>query len=359
MNMGKARVHSNPDADTAADMHEDDETFDAIDMKAGGSLTCSESTDWAGCTVQKISEGHTLGEGWTFTPKSGAMLSMKDGMCLYFGWRLRDDAKGPTHAGEFYGVVPASGETGALSVTDSFNLSGNATYRRMSAGKFAIDNSFGSASDAGQFTADANLIARFGATTDANSNGLTGTIDDYWLNGGSAEPGWSVSTKRGRWNGPDSADELMANAGTDTADDTAIDGTADEWSIGSTALPNQTGRWEARLFNERDGGSNVPTTAAEMFRAGFGQSPVHLSRKPVGGMTPGPPMSAVTGSSVPPTRTSANGGNGCIQSPTVPGQSSTMRSGPAWTRPQSLSDPLERDAQVFADIDARRSRETW
>ena len=193
--MGKARVHSNPDANISTDTHEDGETVDGIDMEARGSLTCSESTGGAGRTVRKTSAGHTFSEGWTFTPKSGAMLSMKDGVYLYFGWRLRDDAKGPTHASAFDGMVPASVETGALSATDGFNHSGSATYKRMAAGKFAIDNSFGSASDTGQFTADTMLIARFGATTDANSTGLTGTIEVFRLNGSNAKPGWSVSPK--------------------------------------------------------------------------------------------------------------------------------------------------------------------
>lgn len=241
--MGKAWVHSDPDADTGADMHEDGETVAAIDMEARRSLPCSDPTDGAGCTAQKASEGRTLGERWTFTPKSGARWSMKDGMCIFFGWRLRDDAKGPTHAGAFYGVVPASGETGALSATDGFNLSGGATYKRMAAGKFAIDNSLGSDSYAGHFTGDSMLIAWFGATTDANSNGLTGTIEGFQLNDGRVQQGWSVSLKTARWNGTDSVDGLMANTGTDTADDTAIDGAANEWSIVGTASLGRTGQW--------------------------------------------------------------------------------------------------------------------
>lgn len=245
------------------------------------------------------------------------MVSLKDCVCLNFGRRLRDDAKGPTHASAIDGMVPASFETGALSATVRFNLSGGATYKRTAAGKFAINDSLGSDGDASNFTADALLIAKTGATTNVNSIGLIGTVEENRLNDGSEEPGLSVSPKMARGKGTDNADELMANTGTNTADDsaiddTAIDGTADEWSISGTATSGQTGRWEALLFDEKGDGGNVPTTAAGMFRTGFGQPLAHLSRKPVGGTTLGPPMPSIIGFSDPPTRTTANGWNGRI-----------------------------------------------
>ena len=50
--------------------------------------------------------------------------------------------------------------------------------------------------DGGHFTADAMLHAKFG---DVPDTGITGTIDEFRLNDGSENPGWSVSLHRATW----------------------------------------------------------------------------------------------------------------------------------------------------------------
>ncbi len=234
---------------------------------ASGTYMCSGAT----CTAAPVnSGGFTLVGAWTFTPAADAMVQQEDTTYLYFGWWLREDDHGPTHAGVSYRMIAPS--TAPVPVTDVTTLTGTADYAGKAVGKFAINNPLGSDSDAGHFTADAMLKATFGPTsTDDNKIGLTGRIDGFRLNDGDVDPGWSLDLKRARA----TAAGYSLNGGSAThdsaRDDSQIKGTAVEWSIGGTASPGQTGAWQAHLYddNAKDN-STVPTVAGGSFMAGFG-----------------------------------------------------------------------------------------
>lgn len=236
-------------------------------MGAAGTYECPTGA----CSAAPLSGGGvTLVGTWTFTPNEGAMISVKDADYMQFGWWVRKDSDGdPTHASAFYGQVTPTGTP--LTPSDGAGLTGSATFTGHAAGKFAVNNPLGTDSDGGHFTANAALEAKFGATTDANTNGLTGTIDGFRLNDRTADPGWSVKLNRAGWDGT-SAYTLEGGAAADNATRTEIEGAAVQWSVGGTASPGQTGQWEAQLFDENGttDNSNSPTTALGRFEAGFG-----------------------------------------------------------------------------------------
>ncbi len=238
---------------------------------ASGTYKCTGET----CTAAPVTTGGVdFSTGWTFTPDTGAMVAVEDDDYLRFGWWVRKDRDGATHASAFYGRQGdphEDGNTGGQS--DGSMLPGSAKYNGKAVGKFAIRH--GDTANAGHFTADAEIIAKFGSTTAATTttNGLTGTIDKFQLNDGT-DPGWSVSLKRAGWNGTDNKYEL--SVGTTAAREnlaTKASGTAVEWSIDDSAAPAQTGQWEAQLFDEKaDDGTNAPTTVVGKFEAGFGDT---------------------------------------------------------------------------------------
>ena len=219
-------------------------------MGAAGTYKCSNS-----CTAAPgATGGVTLGgDGtWTFTPDAGVMLSKKDSAYLYFGWWVRTADGEPTYASAFYNMMGVD----AVGNGSGHGLTGTAEYMGKAAGKFAIR--YGDTANGGHFTANAMLNAKFSG----DKSGLSGTIDNFRLNDGSDNPGWSVSLKQASW--ADADNKYMS-------DGTAATGT--EWSIGGNdPVPGQTGQWEAKLFDETGGKDNntSPTTVVGKFEAGFG-----------------------------------------------------------------------------------------
>ena len=214
------------------------------------------------CTAMPASGGGVTLEGtaWTFLPDPGAMVKVSASDYLYFGWWVRQDKDGPTHASAFYnamGYDDTTISTDATGLRNGFALTGTAKYMGVAAGKFAIN--YGDTANGGHFTADAMLNAKFGDTAMA-TNGLSGTINNFRLNDGSDNPGWSVSLKRAVWN-TDKYENTGAPAGT-------------EWSIGGNdPAPGQAGNWEAQLFDENGkDDNNSPTTVVGKFKAGFGST---------------------------------------------------------------------------------------
>ena len=247
---------------------QDERKFAGTYRGASGTYSCTAGD----CTAAPGSTGGiTLVGTWTFTPAPSATVQMADTRYLQFGWWLREAATGPTHASVFYRMVAPSTDTTSTTGVGGA-LTGSAKYAGKAAGKFAINNPLGNDSDAGHFTANAMLNAKFGATTDANTNGVTGMIDGFRLNDGSTDPGWSLSLKRARWDGTNLYSLGVNPVGSaDTADDGLISGAAVEWSIGGTAAPGQTGSWRAQLFDDNaNDGSTAPTVAGGTFEAGFG-----------------------------------------------------------------------------------------
>ena len=197
-----------------------------------------------------------LGAGtWHFKPDAGAMVSQPDTEYLYYGWWVSKDSDGgPTAASAFAGVVePNAGDLD--NGGDLTAITGSATYAGNAAGKFAMSNPLDGTGNGGHFTADAELKATFGTGA-----GVTGTIDNFRLNDGSEDPGWSVSLARG---GVGAAGAISAP----TADPTV-------WSINGNAAP-ASGTWSGTMYDEMPGnapdgdGSNIPTTVTGTFYSEF------------------------------------------------------------------------------------------
>ena len=198
---------------------------------------------------------------WHFKPDTGAMVHRPDAEYLYFGWWVNKDKDGkPMAASAFVGVVePSAGDLD--NGGDLTALTGSATYVGHAAGKFAMSNPLDGTGSGGHFTADAELKATFGTGATA---GVTGTIDNFRLNDGSEDPGWSVALARGALG---SADGTITAP---TADPTV-------WSINGNKAP-ASGTWSGTMYDELPGlstatppgdGSNIPTTVTGRFYSEF------------------------------------------------------------------------------------------
>ncbi len=214
--------------------------------------TCSSRNDGEGSPSE-------LGGTWHFKPDSDAMVSQPDSTYLYYGWWVSKDSDGgPTAASAFTGVVAANiAAQNALRSSNGSDLSGSATYAGHAAGKFAMSNTLDGTGNGGHFTADANLKATFGT---GDTAGMTGTIDNFRLNDGSEDPGWSVSLARGAW----AANGAIA----------APSSGPTVWSINDREAP-ASGTWSGQMYDEMPGnapngdGSNVPTTVTGTFYSKF------------------------------------------------------------------------------------------
>ncbi len=241
---------------TGTTSYDNEDTVTGTFMKASGTYTCTAD---AGCTSVVIGDGINLGTGWTFLPAPGATLQQPDANYLQFGWWIRKDKDGPTHAGAFYRPVGLTALTDA--VINSAALVGKATYAGKAAGKFAVSDPLRPAEDnAGHFTANAALEADFKAT----GSTLTGTIDAFRLNDGSDDPGWSIELQKAGFTSP--------SFGTGTTPD----GDQTVWSING-AKAAASGAWEAQMFDEAatgaaDDGSNVPTSVIGSFNSKIGST---------------------------------------------------------------------------------------
>ena len=175
--------------------------------------TCSSTNDGTGSPSAMTGT-------WHFKPDAGAMVSQPDTEYLHYGWWVRKDSDGdPVAAGAFVGVIePNVGDldTGG----DLTALTGSATYVGNAAGKWAMDNPLTGTGNAGHFTADAELEAKFSG----DDAGVTGMIDNFRLNDGTDDPGWSVELARGA---------LGSSGGTITAptEDPTV------WSINGNEAP--------------------------------------------------------------------------------------------------------------------------
>ena len=220
--------------------------------------TCSSTNNGSGAPG-------ALGGTWHFKPDSDAMVSEPDANYLYFGWWVHKDSDDdPLAASAFAGrSVADSGDSSdgldlAVGLTEtSFNGS-SATYTGAAVGKYAFRNVIDDTAHGGHFTADASLTAKFGA---ANNPGVTGTINNFRLNDGTEDPGWSVSLKKGN------ANNLTGTGGISTGNTTA-------WSINDNAA-DDSGAWSGQMYDEKPGnapdgdGSNIPTTVTGTFYSNF------------------------------------------------------------------------------------------
>ena len=210
--------------------------------------------------------GIDLSDGWDFVHDSGAMVSITDSTYLFFGWWLNSDKDGLVEASAFTGTVGADADITAITPTALADItSGSATYSGKAAGKYAISHPI-NGGEAGHFTADASLTAKFGTAAGA---GVTGTIDNFMASG-EAKP-WSVALNHGD----------LATGGAITSPDDTATANVDEskstvWSIDGTAGA-ASGTWNAQMYDEKPGntppagdGSNVPTSVTGVFQSHFG-----------------------------------------------------------------------------------------
>ena len=258
--------------------HQVPEKSDAVYVRgtydgAPGEYSCAID-----CTSTNNGSGSPSGLGgdWTFTPDKGAMVSQPDANYLYYGWWVSKDKDGmPTAASAFAHIV--GDVDGDGSPVSGSSLTGSATYAGHAAGKFALDYSrnkvLDGASNGGHFTADAELKATFGPAPTA---GVTGTIDNFRLNDGTEDPGWSVALARGG----------LGDAGAITPP-TGDDALATVWSIDGTAAA-ASGTWSGQMYDEMPGdppggdGNNIPTTVTGTFYSEYGASTSSVVGRMVG-----------------------------------------------------------------------------
>ena len=235
---------------------------------AAGSYRCTGTT----CTAAAGSSGAIELGGtaavWAFVHDSGAMTSTPDANYLFFGWWLTKDKDGdPTSASAFTGVVGSiqgDGTTALATDPAAATQQGSATYAGHAAGKFAINNPLGG-SDAGHFTADATLTAKFGNSATA---GVSGTLENFMANE-KAVP-WSVSLNRAAWGTSPVGSFASTAAVANVADRTT-------WSIDGKS-GGESGSWSGQAYDEKPGnaptgdGSNVPTSLTGRFHSEFGST---------------------------------------------------------------------------------------
>ena len=228
-------------------------TYDGAPGEYRCTGACSSTNDGKGSPS-------ALGGAWHFKPDSGAMVSQPDANYLYYGWWVsKDNDGGPTAASAFVGEVGDVDGTGDTPSGET--LTGSATYAGHAAGKFAMSNTLDGTGNGGHFTADAMLTAKFGAIAEDNENGVTGTIDNFRLNDGDEDPGWSVTLNRS------SAWATDGGITGPTSDATV-------WSVnGNKALAS--GTWSGTMYDEMPGdppngdGSNIPTAVTGTFYSEF------------------------------------------------------------------------------------------
>ena len=222
---------------------------------APGRYTCASD-----CSATFNATGIALSTNWMFVHESGARISTPDAAYLYFGWWVSKDSEdAPTAASAFAGEVGDVDGTG--DTASGAELTGSATYVGNAAGKFAMSNPLDGTGNFGHFTADAELTANFGAIEAGNENGVTGMIDNFRLNDGSEDPGWSVK---------------LNNSTAWTADGVVTGPTAEGtvWSINDNES-DASGSWSGTMYDEMPGnapdgdGSNIPTTVTGTFYSEF------------------------------------------------------------------------------------------
>ena len=230
-------------------------TYDGAPGQFRCAADCASTNDGSGAPS-------ALGGTWHFKPDAGAMVSVPDEHYLYYGWWVSKDSDGgPTAASAFAGragTEPGDDTDGLDTAGNLTAITGSATYAGHAAGKFAMTNVLTGTGNGGHFTADATLNAKFSGT----EPGVSGTIDNFRLNDGSEDPGWSVSLALGA---------LGSSGGSITAP-VASDSGPTVWTInGNAAEPS--GTWSGTMYDEAvgdgDDGSNLPTTVTGTFYSEF------------------------------------------------------------------------------------------
>ena len=201
---------------------------------APGYYYCKED-----CQVQVRRGGLSLYAGWRFVHDPDAQVSLPDSEYLYFGWWVRSNSSDdvPRLATAFFGFEGVNLEESKTTSARDYN--GSATFEGPAVGQYAIHDPLNGKGEGGAFEAKATLKARFGNPNNVRDAGLSGVIDEFRLNGGSEDPGWSVELVKSNF---ETAGKKVTKRGTKTV-----------MSIGDVKGPEVLNSWEARLFDTTPG----------------------------------------------------------------------------------------------------------
>jgi len=194
------------------------------------------------CTATLSSDGVALSDGtWTFTPEDGAKIKVADtdGYLSYGWWLQKNSGGGIEDAGPvLFESADLNGVGAALP-----GLEGNAVYKRKggAAGKYAMSPA-GNDSEAGHFTADAELTVNFGGSTGgaADSDTVSGKIYNFTTETGDKD--WMIALGK--------SDAFLATEDGDgrTTGDHRFRGLT-TWSIEDNKSIER-GSYTARLYDE-------------------------------------------------------------------------------------------------------------
>ena len=272
--MADAFRHSGTQEHTAPDTRPD-----AVYIRGSYDGALGEYRCASGCSSTndgKDSRPTSLGGTWHFRPDSDAMVPQLDDAYLYFGWWLTKNKDGePASASAFFGEV--GDVEGTETLTNPTTIAGSATYSGHAAGKFAITDPLhavdsGEVGDgnAGHFTADVMLTAKFGTNEAPNNGGVSGTIDNFMANDKSVP--WSVELQRAQWGTSGAFASIPDDSGTTDVNEA----TGTVWSIDGNKAA-MSGNWNGQMHDEAlagdaDDGSNIPTSAVGVFQSVFGST---------------------------------------------------------------------------------------
>lgn len=249
-------------------------TFDGMVGNVPGMFSCTAGADDTACAAPaRIDDGvDTNAAGaWFFTPDDAAATVdvAAEGGHLVFGWWLSKDADGEPNGVDVFTAAIGEDDTAQTARTDAGStLAGTAKYSGGAAGKWALHSlTAGQNSDAGHWTASAELTANFDASTaavGADTDGVmvSGEITEFsvvGMDGDPSNPGWKVTLM--------ALDEQDGTAGIQSPDDIAGIGAVAEWDIGGNL--KGTGDWTADFYGTEDD-TNHPTAVTGQFDANIG-----------------------------------------------------------------------------------------
>ena len=223
-----------------------------------GRYRCDPGAD--SCSATVTTGGIELTDGtWTFLHDAGGTTVAPDANYQYFGWWLQKFAGRPVGAGAFFGTV-GSGNT-PVDVGEA-TFRGTATYSGSAAGKWAHDDPLAGTGDAGHFTADVSLSAKFGNdAAPGDASGISGSLSNFMAN--EQEVPWAVTLRQASWGTPgdSTSGTFIRDGGVGTI--WAIDGNRSDMS----------GSWNGRVYDDAAGdNSNAPTVAVGVFHSEFGST---------------------------------------------------------------------------------------
>lgn len=228
------------------------------------------------CRARNDGEDITITMGvWHFTPSSSKpMVTQPDDDYLYFGSWLQTNGKGePVGVSAFHGETY---DTNPEVIGNPAEIGGTATYSGKAAGRFAIYVPQDKTGDAGHFTADVTLTAKFAAW--GSDGGVSGTVNGFMADGESVP--WLVTLERANWNAATGAfgDADFDYNGNETTATGERPMTA--WSLDGDKdnAADSGGSWEGSLYDEAtaaaatgdDDGTDIPTSATGVFHSKFG-----------------------------------------------------------------------------------------